>query len=239
MAADFGSVVDRLVRGYDPDRIILFGSHALGRARSDSDIYLLIVKQTDRRPVDRRVEAHTLLVDLRIPVDLQVYTPDELRRLYFLGSPFIEEILETGRVLYMRKATAAWLRETDDECQTAALLLEHERFRGACLHSQQAVERGLKALLLERGIRVPHTHNVVELLSQVREQSWHVTLAPDDAVFLTNVYRGRYPSEEGLLPQGEPTVEDARRAVTAAKAVVSDVHKLLPANEHNEIKSQV
>jgi HEPN domain-containing protein len=49
----------------------------------------------------------------------------------------------------------------------------------------------------------------------------------DDAVFLNSVYRGRYPTEEGLLPHGEPTGEDARRALKAAETVMKRVRALL------------
>jgi predicted nucleotidyltransferase len=150
-------IVERLVTGYDPDRIILFGSHATGDARSDSDVDLLIVKRTDKRPIDRRIEVQRLLADRAIPLDVIVYTPEELRRLFAAGSPFIEEVVEHGRVLYMRKATAAWLQEAQDELETAVLLLEHLKYRGACFHSQQCVEKLLKALLLEKARRPPRT----------------------------------------------------------------------------------
>lgn len=56
-------VVERRVERYEPDRIILFGSHASGRAAEDSDIDLLVVKETNRRPIDRRVEVGLLLLD--------------------------------------------------------------------------------------------------------------------------------------------------------------------------------
>jgi hypothetical protein len=46
-------------------------------------------------------------------------------------------------------------------------------------------------------------------------------------VFLNSIYRGRYPTEEGLLPRGEPTQADARRAVAAADAVVRQLDALL------------
>jgi predicted nucleotidyltransferase len=100
------AIVDRLVLGYAPDRIILFGSRARGAARPDSDVDLLIVKETDRRPIDRRIEVERLLADRALPLDVVVYTPGELRRLFAVGSPFIEDVMEHGRVLYMRTATA-------------------------------------------------------------------------------------------------------------------------------------
>src|SRR5262245_3553910 len=61
------AIVDRLVTGYAPDRIVLFGSRATGAGRRDSDIDLLIVKETDRRPVDRRIEVERLLADRGAP----------------------------------------------------------------------------------------------------------------------------------------------------------------------------
>ena len=51
----------------------------------------------------------------------------------------------------MRKATGSWIKEAKDEFDSAIILYEHEKYRGACFHSQQAVEKGLKALILEKG----------------------------------------------------------------------------------------
>ena len=50
MLTTLDQIVERLVQGYDPDRIILFGSHAIGTSREDSDIDLLVVKDEVDRP---------------------------------------------------------------------------------------------------------------------------------------------------------------------------------------------
>ena len=214
------AIVERLVAGYAPDRIILFGSRAAGTARDDSDVDLLVVKETDRRPVERRMEVERLLADRALPIDVVVYTPEELRRLFAVGSPFVEDVMEHGRVLYMRQATAAWLREAQDELESAVVLLDHAKPRGACLHSQQCVEKLLKALLLEKGRQLVRTHDLVELLNAVTNEGWAAGLEMDDAIFLKSIYQGGYPTEEGLLPHGEPTAEDARRAVGVADALM-------------------
>jgi predicted nucleotidyltransferase len=39
----FSEIVDRLVTEFDPERIILFGSHAWGNPDEDSDIDLLVI----------------------------------------------------------------------------------------------------------------------------------------------------------------------------------------------------
>ena len=102
----------------------------------------------------------------------------------------------------------------------AAILLERDKPRGACLHSQQCVEKALNALRLEKGRRPPRTHDVVELLNAVAGEGWRAELDMDDAVFLNSIYRGRYPTEDGLLPHGEPSAAEAERAVSAARQVM-------------------
>jgi HEPN domain-containing protein/predicted nucleotidyltransferase len=225
------AVVDRLVRLYEPDRIILFGSRAKGVASTDSDFDLVVVKDSDQRPLDRGIEIERLLVDRAIPLDLTVHTPVEVRALYAQGSPFIDEVFSTGKVLYMRKTTSAWVTDAEGELAMARLLLENAMLRGACLHAQQAVEKGLKALLIERAEPVPHAHDLVDLLRRVTAVGWPVPLDTDDAVFLNRIYRGRYPTDEGLLPHGEPTPEEASRAVRAADEVSAFLGSALASRE--------
>jgi len=101
--------------------------------------------------------------------------------------------------------------------------MERGKCRGTCFHSQQCVENALHALVIEKGKRPARTHDIIELLNGARAEGWTLSLAPDDAVFLNRVYRGRYPTEEGLLPHGAPTEADARRALSAAETQLSQV----------------
>jgi HEPN domain-containing protein/predicted nucleotidyltransferase len=227
MLATLDAIVERLIAGYDPDRIILFGSHACGDAGEESDIDLLVVKETDRRPVERRIEVERLLADRQVALDVLVYTPREMWDLYAAGSPLIEAVAERGRVLYMRKATGAWFADAQEEVESASILFGHQKYRGVCRHSQQGVEKALKALLLECGRRPPRTHDIVELLNLVVAGGTRIQLPLDDVVFLNSVYRGRYPTEEGLLPYGEPTEADARRALSIAESVIRHVKDAL------------
>jgi HEPN domain-containing protein/predicted nucleotidyltransferase len=227
MLTSLNDVIQRIIAGYDPDRIILFGSRASGTGNRESDFDLLIVKETASRPVERRIELERLLIDRRIALDLFVYTPAEVRRLYAGGSPLIEEVVHTGKVLYMRKTTEAWLAEAREDFESAAILLDHRKHRGACLHSQQCVEKALKALLLEKGRRPARTHDIVELVNAVRAEGWTIDMEMDDAVYLNSIYRGRYPTEEGLLPHGEPEEQDARHAVNAADMLLKQTERLL------------
>jgi HEPN domain-containing protein len=139
----------------------------------------------------------------------------------------VQEFRFGAKTLFMRKGTAAWLAEAREELDVARILLDHQKYRGACLHSQQGTEKALKALLFEKGRQPARTHDVIELLNQVRAEGYEVSLSLDDAAFLTSVYRVPYPTEEGLLPHGEPTAEDARRAHGAGVQTLQSIERVL------------
>jgi uncharacterized protein len=227
MISTLQQATETLIREYDPDRIILFGSNATGVANEDSDFDILVVKETDMRPIDRRIEVERLLAPRSIPLDLLVYTPGEIHSLFLQGNPLIEEILKNGKVLFMRKETVMWLRDAQEDMDAAKLLQDHAHFRAACYHGQQCAEKALKALLLERGIIPKHTHDLLELLNEVTRLQWQVEVELDDLVFLNSVYRGRYPADVGLLSRGEPTREESNRATLVSERVLSEVQRLI------------
>ncbi len=95
-------MVEKIIKEYQPKKIILFGSYAYGETTKDSDIDLLIIKNTDKRPIDRWVEVKRLLRDTTrtFPVAPLVYTEKEVKERTVLKDFFIEEILGKGEVLY-------------------------------------------------------------------------------------------------------------------------------------------
>ena len=97
-------IVERLKRDYQPKKIILFGSYAYGKPTQDSDIDLLIIKETNQRPIDRRVEVRKLVYDpeRKIAFSPLVYTPEEIEWRLSLGDDFIREILQRGEIVYER-----------------------------------------------------------------------------------------------------------------------------------------
>ncbi len=227
MLSTIEDITARIVESYDPDRIILFGSRAQGAAAEEGDVDLLILKDTTDRPLDRRMAVERLLIDRMLPVDLFVYTPAEIRYLYSIGSPFIEDIMETGRLLYMKKPAESWLSDARDEFESAGVLLDHGKFHGSCYHSQQCVEKGLKALIIEKGKKPERIHDIVELLNTTKGLGIDVELPSDDAVLLNSVYKSRYPIEDGLLPYGEPKQEDAEKAYGAAARLLKSIRSYL------------
>ena len=119
----------------------------------------------------------------------------------------------------MRKEAEAWIKIAAEDMQSAEILAERKLFRPACYHAQQSVEKSLKALLIDRNIEIPRTHNLLDLNNAVKKLGYAVALTDEDAVFLSSIYRARYPSDAGLLPLGEPIEQDAERALVIAREV--------------------
>jgi len=97
------ALVERLVAEYAPQKVILFGSYAYGNPRSDSDIDLLVIKETPDRFIDRWVTVRRILSDpeRKLPLEVLVLTPQEVSNRLNIGDQFINEILEKGQVLYV------------------------------------------------------------------------------------------------------------------------------------------
>jgi predicted nucleotidyltransferase len=83
---------------FDPERIILFGSHAYGKPNAESDVDLLVVMPT-RSEVNQAIRM-TLAFEPPFPLDLIVRTPAKLKRRLAEGSRFLEEIIQRGIVMY-------------------------------------------------------------------------------------------------------------------------------------------
>lgn len=96
------TLVRRIIEGYHPQKIVLFGSLVWGEPDEDSDIDLLIIKETDETPLERRVHVRRLVSDVkrRIPFSPIVLTPEELDYRLKIGDPFYQEIILRGLVLY-------------------------------------------------------------------------------------------------------------------------------------------
>ncbi len=88
-----------IAQEFQPERIILFGSYAYGEPRQDSDIDLLIVMPFEGKPVRKALEILGKL-NTRIPVDLLVRTPDQVKQRIADNDWFMREVIEKGQVLY-------------------------------------------------------------------------------------------------------------------------------------------
>ena len=95
-------MTDRIVRGFHPLRLILFGSHARRDARPDSDVDLLVVLPHDANKRLAAVAIRRALADLPVCKDIVVTTPEEITRRGDLIGTVLRPALREGKVLYER-----------------------------------------------------------------------------------------------------------------------------------------
>lgn len=94
------NVVARLVAAFQPYQICLFGSYAKGNAREGSDIDLFVIMDSDLSPAQRRAQVSEVSGISRVPIDILVYTPEEIQARLDKDDYFFMDILEHSKILY-------------------------------------------------------------------------------------------------------------------------------------------
>lgn len=94
-------MVEKIRREYRPEKIILYGSYSYGKPASESDIDLFIIKESNKRRIDRFCEVRRIIRGIKgISVQPVVFTKEEVAQRLRLGDNFFKEVLEKGEVLY-------------------------------------------------------------------------------------------------------------------------------------------
>ena len=93
--------VERLKNEFQPEEIFLFGSQAWGAPTEDSDVdFMVIVSQSEERPIRRDQRAQRCLGRLPISADILVRTRREINRVREVPGSLTREVLQRGRKIY-------------------------------------------------------------------------------------------------------------------------------------------
>lgn len=100
------AAVDQIAQAVQPERIVLFGSRAREDARPDSDLDLLVVSRAPFTPQHRRQDElkriRQALRAFRLPVDILLYSRDEIEDWRQSPNHVIAQSLREGVTLYER-----------------------------------------------------------------------------------------------------------------------------------------
>jgi uncharacterized protein len=98
-------ITNCIVREYQPDKIILFGSWARGDAGPQSDIDLLVIsdREMDLPRFKRGLDVRILLSQYQSPKDILFYSHEDIERWRDVPQTFVHNVLKNGRVLYERR----------------------------------------------------------------------------------------------------------------------------------------
>ncbi len=97
-------IIARLVSGIDPEKLILFGSRAAGRARADSDYDILIVKSEPNPALRRTGPLYRKLWGIPRAVDLLWFTPEEIEDWSSVRQHVATQAVRNGLVVYEKPA---------------------------------------------------------------------------------------------------------------------------------------
>lgn len=93
-------IIKRIVGNFKPQRIILFGSYANGTPTEESDLDLLVIKDSDIPSRLQNRKVRRILSDLRIPVDVIVKTSEEFQTYKDIIGTIIYPASKYGKVIY-------------------------------------------------------------------------------------------------------------------------------------------
>ena len=96
-------IVSRIVSVVQPERIILFGSQARGTGRFDSDIDLLVIARSEEPRYRRAAPLYGVLSDILTPMDILVYSPQEVEEWSGVPQAFVTTAIRQGTVLYEKQ----------------------------------------------------------------------------------------------------------------------------------------
>ncbi len=119
----------------------------------------------------------------------------------------------------MKDETPAWLSYADENLDVAELSLANEHLN-ACLHNaQQAVEKYLKALIIEYDLPFRKTHAIYTLRQDLTEHGIQLELTEEDCDLFDSVYMpSRYPLFN-VLPDAMPDRETCEKCIRIARQV--------------------
>ena len=96
------SITGLIIKKYNPEKIILFGSYAVGNATDESDLDLLVIsdKEADLPRYKRGLDIRLLLSRFIFPKDILFYSTVEIKKWKDIPNTLVNNIFTKGKVLY-------------------------------------------------------------------------------------------------------------------------------------------
>ena len=127
----------------------------------------------------------------------------------------------------MKDETSKWLEYASENLESAHVLLNSGLFNPCLQNAQQAVEKMLKAVLVEFSIKFKKTHSISELAVMLAKKHLKIELAEEESELLDSIYLpSKYPLGS-VLPDFEPDEQTCERCVAIAERVKESVLALL------------
>ncbi len=136
----------------------------------------------------------------------------------------------------MNKSVKSWLEFAHRDLIAAEELLKNDYLTNISLfHSQQCIEKSLKALLEFFKIFPPKVHSINKLFSLLPEEiRSKIPLTEEEINLIDDIYIDtRYPGNFGLLPSGFPSQKQATKVLNISKKVFFTINEIVGGSYEN------
>jgi HEPN domain-containing protein len=120
----------------------------------------------------------------------------------------------------MKNETRIWLKYAAENLESAKILLQSNLHNPCLQNVQQAVEKALKAILVETASRIRKTHDILEIKKLLLEKGVEIDLSDDECDFLNSIYiPSKYPLGS-ILADYEPDEKICRTGIEIAEKAI-------------------
>ena len=127
----------------------------------------------------------------------------------------------------MQEETKRWFKFSEENYEAAQILLNSDLYNPCLQNIQQAIEKALKSLFIEKLIPFKKTHNILELKYMLSTNDILIKLTDDDCDFLDSIYLpSKYPIGSAL-PLFYPDKEVCKKSIGLAENVIAQVKELI------------
>lgn len=134
----------------------------------------------------------------------------------------------------MRDETSLWMQYADENLDVAELALNNDHLNASLHNAQQAVEKYLKALIIEHELPFKKTHAIYALWQELADHGVQTVLSEEDCDLFDAVYMpSRYPLFS-VLPDAMPDRETCEKCIKISRNVKDNVQLILRKREEKE-----
>ncbi|MEN4045706.1 HEPN domain-containing protein [Sulfurimonas sp. NWX367] len=127
----------------------------------------------------------------------------------------------------MKDETKKWLVFAEENFQSAKILLKSHLYNPSLQNTQQAIEKYIKAYLIEYGIKLQKTHSILSLNEKPKKENVLLTITEDEIDLIDTIYlSSKYPFGS-VLPDFEPNEKITLQCIQIAQQVQVDIKKYL------------